>query len=369
MKIAVIGLGIVGLSVCARLAKAGHEVAGFEQFDLMHANGSSHGDTRIIRLTPGEGPLYVEMAQRAHEIWQFWERQAGVQLNQWVGGLMAGPPGSAFVASCAALGSEKNRALLQGDAIYYLTRGALAFPREWDVCRQDDVGVTYADAARTFLIDYARECGASLHANAKIEAPLASTTLRIDGAPHNFEGVIVAGGAWAGKLLPEFTKRLVVRRRVLGWFKPYKPIAPPPVVCIDNEVGLFGMPTPNGLYKIGLHVVGDRVDPDNVAEPNADDAALLRLQAVRHLPLHDPEPVRLARCLYTMTADENFIIAPSQQNPRVLLMSCCSGHGFKYAPIYGDIALDWLEQRPSKELQAFGLGPERMSPATGLGAA
>jgi sarcosine oxidase len=369
MKIAVIGLGIVGLSVCTRLAKAGHDVSSFEQFDLMHTQGSSHGDSRIIRLTPGEGPLYVDMARRAHEIWQFWESKAGVQLNQWTGGLMAGPPGSAFVASCAALGAQKNSALLRGDAIYYLTRGALAFPREWDVCRQDDVGVTYADPARKFLIEYARECGAKLHANVKIAAPVESTTLTINGDKQEFDAVIVAGGGWVGKLLPEFAKRFIVRRRVLGWFKPHKPMPPPPVVCIDNETGLFGMATPDGLYKIGLHVVGDRVDPDDVAEPNADDAALLRLQAVQHMPLHDPEPVRMARCLYTLTADENFLITPSKQNPRVLMMSCCSGHGFKYAPVYGDIALDWIEERPSKELEAFGLSKSRATPATGLGAA
>ena len=132
---------------------------------------------------------------------------------------------------------------------------------------------------------------------------------------------------------------------------------------------LFGMATPDGLYKIGLHVVGDRVDPDHVEPPNDDDAALLRLQAIQHMPLHDPEPVRLARCLYTLTADENFVITPSQEHPRVLLMSCCSGHGFKYAPIYGDIALDWIEQRPSRELDAFSLSKQRAAPATGLGAA
>jgi sarcosine oxidase len=367
MKIAVIGLGIVGLSVCARLAKAGHDVSGFEQFDLMHAKGSSHGDTRIIRLTPGEGPIYVEMAQRAHEIWQFWEQQAGVQLNQWTGGLMAGPAGSAFVASCAALGAEKNKALLRGDAIYYLTRGVIAFPREWDVCRQDDCGVTYADSARKFLIAYAQACGATLRANVKIDTPISSTSLVIDAETHAFDAIVVTAGAWAGKLLPEFAKRFVVRRRVVGWFKPYKPMAPPPVVCVDNEVGLFGMPTPDGFYKMGLHAVGDRVDPDNVAEPDEDDAALLRLQAVQHLPLHDPQPVRMARCLYTLTADENFFIAPSQEHPRVLLMSCCSGHGFKYAPTYGDMALDWIEQRPSRELDAFGLTQKRTAPATGLG--
>ena len=77
MKIAVIGLGIAGLSVCARLAQAGHDVSGFEQFELMHALGSSHGDTRIIRLTPGEGAIYVRLAERAHVAWKQWEAKIG----------------------------------------------------------------------------------------------------------------------------------------------------------------------------------------------------------------------------------------------------------------------------------------------------
>ena len=366
MKIAVIGLGIVGLSVSARLARAGHEVDGFEQFDLMHTRGSSHGDTRIIRLTPGEGATYVEMARRAHDIWRQWEERAGAPLIQWTGGLMAGPEGSGFVRSCAAL--SESSALLRGDAIYYLTRGAVAFPREWDVCRQDDVGVTFADPARAFLIRYASECGAKLHANVKIAAPVASLTLTLNGEARTFDAVIVAAGGWAGKLLPEFAKHFVVRRRVLGWLRPQRAMPQPPVVCVDNDVGLFGMPTPERLYKIGMHGVGDRVDADHVREPDEQDTALLIAQAERHLPLHEPAPVKMARCLYTMTADENFLIAPAREHPRMLVMSCCSGHGFKYAPLYGDIALDWIDERPSPERDAFGL-EKRMQAATGLGAA
>ena len=68
-----------------------------------------------------------------------------------------------------------------------------------------------------------------------------------------------------------------------------------------------------------------------------------------------------------MTEFASVVITPSKHNENVLLMSCCSGHGFKYAPMYGAIAEDWLEGRPSKELDAFGLD-KRMPPATGLGA-
>jgi sarcosine oxidase len=77
MKVAVVGLGIAGLSICARLALAGHDVAGFEQFEPLHERGSSHGDTRIMRLTPGEGDVYVRLARRAAVLWRAWEGLAG----------------------------------------------------------------------------------------------------------------------------------------------------------------------------------------------------------------------------------------------------------------------------------------------------
>jgi sarcosine oxidase len=207
MKVAVVGLGIAGLSICARLAVAGHQVSGFEQFDPMHTRGSSHGDTRIMRLTPGEGGVYVKLARRAAVLWRLWEGLSGGPLIEWSGGLMAGPRGSPFVAACLAA-AQKPAALLRGDAIHTLTRGAVAMPYEWDVFRQDDCGVIAADATRAFLLRQAPRWGAKLAHNVRIQAPVESTTLRIGGEARTFDAVIVAAGGWAGKLLPEFAGRL-----------------------------------------------------------------------------------------------------------------------------------------------------------------
>lgn len=366
MKVAVVGLGVAGLSICARLAEAGHEVDGFEQFGLLHAQGSSHGDTRIIRRTPGEGDAYVRLYGRADPIWFEWERTNGAPLMAWTGGYMIGPPGSAFVHSCALLDERYGGwgRPLMAKGVFADTGGALKFPDDWEVFEQRDCGVVYADAVRSFLIGHARAQGARLHENVAVAAPIISKTLTIDGAARPFDAVIVAGGGWARTLLPEFAPRLTVRRKVIGWFKGAP--ADLPVICVDNEVGLFGMSAPDGLYKIGLHTVGDIVDPDHVRDPEAADAAVLGEQIKAHLPLCDLAPVRMTRCLYTMTADENFLVAPSAADPRVLLFSCCSGHGFKYAPAYGELALDWIEGRDSDELRAFGLA-QRATAASGLG--
>lgn len=352
MKVAIVGLGIAGLSICARLALAGHEVTGFDQFEPMNERGSSHGDTRIMRLTPGEGDVYVRLARRAAPLWRTWEGLADRPLIEWTGGLMAGPRGSPFVEACRAQ-SQTPAALLRGDAIHPLTRGAVAMPYEWDVFRQEDCGVIAADATRAFLLRQTQKWGAKLVHNVRIEPPIQGLALRIDGDTHAFDAIIAAAGAWNGSLLPEFAGRLAVKRRVLGWFKPLKPRLMP-VICVDNELGVYGMPAPRGLYKVGLHAVGGAADPDQVREPDESDAEALAEQVRELLPQHDPSPVRMARCLYTVTPDENFLIAPSAESTRVLLFSACSGHGFKYAPAFGVLAQEWLDERPSAELEAFG---------------
>lgn len=365
MKVAVVGLGIAGLSICARLALAGHDVSGFDQFEPMHERGSSHGDTRIMRLTPGEGDVYIPLARRAAVLWRTWEGLAGRPFIDWTGGLMAGPRDSPFVAACAKL-SKQPAALLRGDAIHPLTRGYIAMPYEWDVFRQEDCGVIAADAARAFLLRQAPRWGAKLHHNVRIEAPIEAPTLRINDEVREFDAVIVAAGGWAVKLLPEFAKRLSVRRRVVGWFASDAPRLLP-VIVIDNEDGVYGMPAPRGLYKIGLHAVGAAADADNVMAPDAHDAAALSAHVHELLPRHRPKPVRMATCLYTVTPDENFLIAPSAAHQRVLLFSACSGHGFKYAPAFGELAEEWLKGAPSAELAAFSLHG-RAAAATGLGA-
>ncbi len=354
MKVAVVGLGIAGLSICARLALAGHDVSGFEQFDPMHERGSSHGDTRIMRLTPGEGEIYVRLARRAGASWRTWEGLAGRPFIEWTGGLMAGPRGSAFVAACQSL-SRTPAALMRGDAIHALTRGAIAMPYDWDVFRQEDCGIIAADAARAFLGKQAQRWGAKLTYNTRIAAPIDAPALSIGGERRSFDAAIVSAGGWAGALLPEFAGKLEVKRRVVGYFHTEAPRLLP-VVCCDNEVGLYGMPAPGGRYKFGFHAIGGATDADSVREPDAEDEALLSENVRALLPRHDPKPVRMARCLYTVTQDENFLIAPSAAHPRVLLFSACSGHGFKYAPTFGQLAEEWLNEKPSLELDALMRG-------------
>ena len=52
----VAGLGGHGAAAIAHLAKRGLNVLGLEKYDRVHANGSSHGRSRIIRQAYFEDP-------------------------------------------------------------------------------------------------------------------------------------------------------------------------------------------------------------------------------------------------------------------------------------------------------------------------
>ena len=76
----VVGLGAMGSAAACHLAHRGGTVLGFDRYRPPHAVGSSHGDTRIIRETYFEHPIYVPMVQRAYELWSELEQRSGVVL-------------------------------------------------------------------------------------------------------------------------------------------------------------------------------------------------------------------------------------------------------------------------------------------------
>src|SRR5258706_11949671 len=93
----VIGLGAMGSATLFHLARRGLRVVGLEQFSQGHQLGSSHGDSRIIRETYFEHPLYVPLVQRAHELWRELEETSGKSLMTITGGLQVWSPACSAV--------------------------------------------------------------------------------------------------------------------------------------------------------------------------------------------------------------------------------------------------------------------------------
>jgi sarcosine oxidase len=96
----VVGVGGVGSAALYRLADRGLDVLGLERFDVPHARGSSHGETRIIRRVQHEDPAYVPLADRASELWRDLEAVTGRDLLHRTGSVHVGPADSTFLENC-----------------------------------------------------------------------------------------------------------------------------------------------------------------------------------------------------------------------------------------------------------------------------
>src|SRR5438128_1514314 len=94
----------MGSAAARSLGRAGVRTIALERFRVGHARGSSHGPTRIFRLSyPDAG--YVGLAQHALGLWRELEHDAGEPLLVTTGGLDAGPMSEACAAALAEHGA------------------------------------------------------------------------------------------------------------------------------------------------------------------------------------------------------------------------------------------------------------------------
>ena len=361
----VLGLGVAGSSIAATLARRGFQVTGIEQFSPLHERGSSHGDTRIFRRVPHEGAVYVEMATTSFHGWHVWNRMAGERLFVECGGIDAGPEESKLVQSAEELCERYDQPFEGMDGGAFNRRHPhFRLPSDWRVIYQPSSGIVRPDATRSFLHRMARDADARLmHDTAVlgIEYSPSAVRVRTNVETLTCDFLVVAAGSWLPKLLPELHLELSTERRVLAWFQPRNASAMTdgsfPIFCLDAGGGWYGMPTPDGRVKIGHDKhLRQRIDPDQEPIlPDEADAAMLSGCTREFLVGFDDQPNEMKPCIYTVTEDHHFLIDRHPEHGNVLVFSCCSGHGFKYAPVYGEIAADFVDWKPRPDLDIFRL--------------
>ena len=341
--IVVVGAGITGVATARALAQAGRGVVLVEQFGLGHDRGSSHGASRIFRLSYPD-PHYVRLAQGALQSWRELEAEAGERLIVRTGGLDFGSIAVANARALAACGVDHE--LLTGAQV--ADRWPIAAERDEPALYHPDGGTTLADRAYAALLASAVAAGAVVldHRRvAEIEPGAGSVRVTTDGDEITARACVVAAGAWVRTLLAGAAIELPVvpTRETVTYFDIPDPLALPPIV--DDAVpdaaehgllrpGLinYALAAPGVGLKAGLHHAGPPADPD---EPGVPDPAVVRwvsAWAARRYPELDPEPVASETCLYTNTADESFVL---DRHGRIVVASACSGHGFKFAPAFG----------------------------------
>jgi sarcosine oxidase len=309
----------MGAATAWALSSRGADVTVYEQFEPGTERGSSHGRTRIFRLAYPDAS-WVQLAQEALAGWRELELQSGQELLGLHGLVeLASTPELTSRDTLAALGVEHQ--LLEPTVARAL---GVEVPPGWTALRQGDAGIVRADLAiPAFLGDTPVE-------RRRVEA--------LDDLEADV--VVVTAGAWVRKLVPDVPVR--VTRETIAYFKSSEE-AMPSLVELDEATrghAMYSLHDPEHGVKAGAHNAGHETDPD-VGE-QADPLLVERIADwVRsRLPDVDPEPVAAQTCLYSMTADESFVI---ERRGRVVVGSACSGHGFKFAPAVGrrlaDLAL------------------------------
>jgi sarcosine oxidase len=350
-QIVVIGLGATGCATLYHLARRGARAIGIEQFHVGHEYGSSHGPTRIFRLAHYENPAYVPLLRRARQLWRELETICGQNLLVTTGIAELGPPAGELVRGTLAAAARHDLPHQVLDAEALMRRyPAFKIPQSYAVVMQPDGGYIESAAALDAAIRAAADAGAIVRSGEKIvaiEPRRNGVRVATDRGPIDADGAVVAAGPWLAKVLPDLRLPLRVTRQVVGWFQPVDAGAFAddfPVFLLESRHGLhYGLPPYGRLgLKIAKHHHFDEVvDADRYdMTVSAADEKAIRAPLGEFLPAANGRMRDAQTCLYTMTPDQTFIIDRMAEAPRVVIASPCSGHGFKFAPVVGEIVAD-----------------------------
>jgi sarcosine oxidase len=327
--VTVIGLGVMGSAAAWQLARRGHRVLGVERFGPGHDRGSSHGLTRVIRQAYYEHPAYVPLVLHAYELWAELERQTGRTLFTKTGAFMIGSARSALVVG--SLESVRKHRLPHRVLSAPDLRARFPFMKFRDdeiAVEEFDAGVLMAEESVLAFQEAARRCGAELRFG--VEG-------RLGAAPKT----VVAAGPWLPALVPGL--RLKVERQVLFWFDPGAGRERPPLFMWDRDGRLlYSIPDvrDHGV-KVAFHHGGEITTAETVRrEVSPLEIDDMRSWLDQTVPPLNGALRKAATCLYTNTPDEHFALGPLPGDPNVIVASPCSGHGFKFAPVVGQIVAD-----------------------------
>jgi sarcosine oxidase len=365
----VLGLGGMGSASLFHLARRGLRVLGLERFDLVHEYGSSHGLTRIIRLAYWEHPTYVALLRRAYELWRELEGLAGEQLLHITGSVDAGPEGGAIFQG--ALRSSELHGLahevMDGDELHRRYPG-YRLPKQIRCLYQPDGGFLLPERCDVAHVEQALALGAEVRCREEVldwEASGGRVRVRTSRGEYEAGRLVICAGPWASKLIPALAGLAVPERQVLAWLQPTRPDrflpAVFPVFNLEVEEGRFyGFPSfliPG--FKFGkYHHRGERVDPDTVnRNPEPEDEELLRAFARRYFPEGEGPTLMLKACMFTNTPDRHFILDRHPAYPEILIAAACSGHGYKFCSVVGEVMADLVQgERGRHDIQFFRLG-------------
>ncbi|MBW4022337.1 MAG: N-methyl-L-tryptophan oxidase [Proteobacteria bacterium] len=355
----VLGLGAVGSATLYHLAKQGVRAIGIDRHDPPHNLGSSHGESRITRLAVGEGDAYIPLVRRSHDLWRMLEAETRETLMLQTGGLLIG---SEVPTPHHGREDFLNRAIgiLSRHGIPHEVLASAEIGRRFPqlglrgderALYEPSAGVLFPERCIAVQLQRAQALGAVVRRNERV------TGVRRIGSGVEVETecgrlqagrVVMATGPWLPQMVDPSTARLLrVYRQSLHWF-PADPVAYGPdrfpvflwMHGASEEDYFYGFPAlgGSGVIKVASERYADATSPETVSRdvPASESAAIFARHVAGRLRGVGGDVTRAAACLYTVTPDSGFLVDRMPDLENVMVVSACSGHGFKHSAALGE---------------------------------
>lgn len=380
----VVGLGTAGAAACMELARREVSVLGLDRARPPHESGSHHGETRSVRRAYLEGTAYVPMAHKAWELWERLQRDTGTPLLTPTGNLTIGPPEGPAVRGfleAARSGNIPHEAL---DAAQVRKRWPrLAVPDGFAAGLEITAGIVRPEAAVALFLKEAETAGAELRFGEPVTGWRESPDgIEVRTASGRYEAgrLLLAGGARNPALLGPAGHVLSPARVPVHWIQPphesdfhlgdfpvnfwQVPLEKPDGHSEFQEFYSLPAAQPGSRVKAAPHNRLAQCDPETTPPlPWDRETEALRDLLRRFIPSLAHQTMEGHVCFYTLTPDGDFVLGPLPETDKVFTVAL-AGHGFKFAPVLGEILADLLQDQPPEwsidrfSLDRFGATPE-----------
>jgi sarcosine oxidase len=367
--VAVVGLGGMGSAILAECARRGASAFGLEQFGRGHDLGSSTGKSRMIRKAYFEDPAYVPLLLRAYDLWRGLERTSGEQLLQITGLLMVGGEAAEVIAGAQCAAHEHQLPLETLTAREIRARYPTLGVQDDEIgVFENDGGVLDPEKCVEAQLRVADAAGVELLFEAAMESWCATDdgfVVRLaTGTAIESRTLVLSLGPWFHETLARLGITLRVQRNVQAWFAPatneYAAGRFPPFL-LDRAglpAPLYGFPDFGDGVKAAFHAHGDVTDPAQFdrATDRATDIDPIVQAMEQWMPGAAATLLASKPCPYSLSPDGHFIVDRHPDHPGLILCGGFSGHGFKFAPVIGEICADLaLEQGSRHEIEFLSL--------------
>jgi glycine/D-amino acid oxidase-like deaminating enzyme len=374
-RIIVVGAGINGVTAAIELRKRGHDVVLVDPGPLPHPLAASTDISKAVRAAYGADEEYTDLAERSINLWRKWNEQFGIELYHQVGVMFVRrrelKPGDFEFESFKMLEKRGHQVDRMNSARFWKRFPAWNPELYRDGVFELEAGYSESGRVVATLIGHAKSLGIALREGARFsqlheDDDRLSGIVLDDGQQIAADIVLMAVGAWTPYLLPFSKKFFRATGQPVFHLKPRQPelFAPErfPVFGADiTTTGYYGFPiNRDGLVKIANHGMGREMSPESPerAVTPEDEKDLRKFLATTFPALADAPIVYSRICMYCDTHDGHFWIARDPGRKGLVIAAGDCGHGFKFAPVLGEIIADAAEQKPNPILQKFRWRPE-----------